>query len=72
MSVLLDRIAPTDMISLMAIIAFRPGSVICQIWLMWPAPSMRAASYSDGSMDDSVEKYRMEAKPKSFQMVTTV
>ena len=47
---------PTLIISFIAIMAFRPGKVMCHICCMWVAPSMRAASYSDGSIYDSVEK----------------
>ena len=47
-----------------------PGSVIYQMHLSFPAPSIRAASYRDESIFVMAARKMMEFHPTSFKMST--
>ena len=58
---------PTLRISMVIIVARRPGSVTCQMRRSRPAPSMAAASYNSLLMPPSEAINTIEAQPASFQ-----
>ncbi len=62
------KMLPMAKISMIMMIGEMQGSVTRKICLIRPAPSMDAASYRAGSTPEIAARYKMEAKPTSFQM----